>query len=106
MRPSSIAALLLLFLPTTARAQMVAPDPAEGQQIAAKLCSNCHVVNGNGAPAPRGDVPSFRSIANGPRSTPEALAAAIILPHPEMPGIALTRDEIRHVIAYIVSLKK
>lgn len=106
MKPISLVALLLLLAPGAATAQMGSPDPAEGQQIAAKLCSNCHVVNGNGAPAPRGDVASFRSIANGPRSTPEALAAAIILPHPEMPGIALTRDEIRHVIAYIASLKK
>jgi cytochrome c len=51
-------------------------------------------------------VPSFSAIANSPRTTPETLAAAIILPHPEMPGVALTRAEIRHLIAYVMSLKK
>ena len=89
-----------------AAAQSVVADPAEGRGLAAKLCSNCHVTDGNGAPTPRADVPSFAAIANGPRTTPESLAAAIILPHPEMPGIALTRAEIRAVIAYVMSLRK
>lgn len=89
-----------------ARAQALAPDAIAGRELAAKLCSNCHLTDDVGPTAPRADVPSFVAIANSPRTTSETLAAAIILPHPEMPGIALTRAEIRHLIAYIVSLKK
>jgi cytochrome c len=88
------------------RAQSLAPDAGAGRDLAAKLCSNCHLTEKNGVTAPRADVPSFAAIANSPRTTPETLAAAIILPHPEMPGIALTRAEIRHLIAYVLSLKK
>ncbi len=91
---------------TPARAQPLTPDAGEGRQLAAKLCSNCHLTEGNGVAAPRADVPSFMAIAKSPRTTPESLAAAIILPHPEMPGIALTRSEIRHLIAYVMALRE
>jgi len=94
------------FNSAPARAQSLAPDAGQGRELAAKLCSNCHLTGEERASAPRADVPSFVAIANSPRTTPETLAAAIILPHPEMPGIALTRAEIRHLIAYVVSLKK
>jgi len=89
-----------------ASAQPVASDAGEGRDLAAKLCSSCHLTAADGSGASRADVPSFMAIASSPRTTPETLAAAIILPHPEMPGIALTRSEIRHLIAYVMSLKK
>ena len=74
--------------------------------IAVKLCSNCHAVEPAGTTIPRADVPSFSAIANGPTGTPERLASAIIIPHPAMPDVALTRAEIQAVIGYIISLKK
>ena len=100
----AVAAYALAPMPATA--QPVLADAAEGRVLASKLCSNCHVTEGQSATSPRADVPSFVAIANSPRTTAESLAAAIILPHPEMPGIALTRSEIRNVIGYILSLKK
>ena len=107
--PSAVVVVASLVCSTItwapARAQSPAPDAGVGRDLAAKLCSNCHLTDEIGGTAPRADVPSFAAIANSPRTTPETLAAAIILPHPEMPGIALTRAEIRHLIAYVVSLK-
>lgn len=87
-----------------AGAPCLAQSPDEGHQLAKKLCSNCHAVDG--MPVARADVPAFRSIANKPTTTPERLASAIVLPHPEMPNIPLTRAEIRAVITYIMSLRK
>lgn len=78
----------------------------DGQGLAMKLCSNCHSTDPAGTATSRADVPSFRSIANSPQVTPERLAARIILPHPEMPGIALTRAELRSIVAYIMTLRK
>jgi mono/diheme cytochrome c family protein len=83
-----------------------AQDAGEGQDLAQKLCASCHATDPAGKDVTRPDVPTFRSIANSPRTSPDRLAAAIILPHPAMPGIALTRDEIRAVISYILSLKR
>lgn len=101
-----LAALLAVAAPLTASAQTAAPGDLDGREIAAKLCSNCHLVDGTGAATPRADVPGFAAIANGPHATPERLAAAIILPHPAMPGVPLTRAEIQAIIGYILSLKK
>jgi hypothetical protein len=49
---------------------------------------------------------SFPAIAGRPGSTAEYLAGKIIVPHPAMPGVALTADEIRDIVAYIVTLKR
>jgi hypothetical protein len=47
------------------------------------------------------DVPSFPPIARRAGSTAEYLAGKIIVPHPAMPGVALTANEIRDIAAYI-----
>ena len=86
-------------------AQIAPPDAMVGRALAGRLCSGCHAVDPSGTGGVRGDVPSFAAIARTPNITAERLAGAIIMPHPAMPGIPLTRAEIRDVIAYIVSLK-
>jgi hypothetical protein len=45
-------------------------------------------------------------MAGRPGSTAEYLAGKIIIPHPAMPGVALTADEIRDIVSYIVTLKR
>lgn len=79
-------------------------DAQNGRELAQKLCATCHVVSADQAPA-RIDVPSFAVIANLPGQTAERLAGAIVIPHPEMPAVSLTRQEIRDVIAYILTLR-
>ena len=41
-----------------------APNPDHGKNLAASLCSNCHLV-GNEQQQANADVPSFQEIANG-----------------------------------------
>jgi len=79
-------------------------DPAAGREVAERLCSNCHAVAANSQSA-RGDVPPFGTIARLPDQTAERLAGKIIVPHPAMPSVQLTLDEIRNVVAYILSLR-
>jgi mono/diheme cytochrome c family protein len=50
-------------------------------------------------------APPFPAIANRKDQTPQRLAGAIIIPHPEMPTIQLTMSEIRDIVAYIMSLR-
>lgn len=101
----ALAAVTAVMLQVTAAGAQQAQAEA-GLDLARRLCSNCHMTDLQGAATAHPGVPSFAVIAASPRTSPERLAAAIILPHPEMPGIALTRAEIRALIDYIMSLRK
>lgn len=85
----------------------VHPDAKTGKQIAEKLCVGCHIVGAEAAgktvPA---DVPSFVRIANKPGQTAQLIAGAIVVPHPPMPQIQLTREEIGDIAAYVLTLKQ
>ncbi|MFO0988076.1 MAG: c-type cytochrome [Alphaproteobacteria bacterium] len=82
------------------------PDARIGERLARQWCASCHLVAADQrAPAPD-TAPPFASIAARPSATPGALRTIIQMPYPRMPQIALTRDEVEHVIAYIVSLKR
>ena len=88
------------------RAQ-IHPDARTGQEVASKLCSGCHIVGAEAASAAMpADVPTFMEIANTPGQTAEAIAGRIVIPHPPMPQIELTREEIGDVATYIMSLRK
>lgn len=99
------AIAVLVLTSQTAAGQAGPPDIQNGREFATKLCSNCHALPSDPVHAGRPDVPSFTAIARMPNITPERLTGAIVLPHPEMPGVPLTRAEIRDLTAYILSLK-
>ena len=85
--------------------ERTAPDPANGKAVAEKLCVGCHLIDkasGGGTPA---DVPTFPSIANRSKQSVEALTSWLMAPHPPMPDPHLTRQEIRDLAGYIISLR-
>jgi cytochrome c len=83
------------------------PDAKTGHKIASKLCTGCHIVGDKAANASMpADVPTFEEIANQPGQATEKIAGRIVIPHPPMPTINLTREEIGDVAAYIMSLRK
>ena len=41
-----------------------APDPGHGGELAARLCSNCHLVGASQQEHANVDIPSFQEIAN------------------------------------------
>jgi mono/diheme cytochrome c family protein len=81
------------------------PDPARGQQLAARLCSNCHLVGTIQQEHANVDVPSFKEIANKEGQTEGTIMASILLPKHPMPTIPLTKSEIGDLTAYIMSLR-
>jgi cytochrome c len=96
-----------LVLSATAATAQVHPDAKTGHEIASKLCSGCHIVDSTSAGAAMSaDVPTFEEIANQPGQTAQTIAGRIVIPHPPMPTINLTRVEIGDVAAYILSMRK
>jgi mono/diheme cytochrome c family protein len=82
-----------------------APDPIHGQQLAARLCSNCHLVGTIQQEHANVDVPSFNEIANKEGQTEGSIMASILLPEHPMPTIPLATSEIGDLTAYIMSLR-
>jgi cytochrome c len=104
--------LIIIFLAATfhllgqSLAQIKA-DPKIGHDLARRLCTGCHNVDTETRTTTIFvDVPTFTAIANRPGQSAEAVAGAIVLPHPPMPHVRLTRTEIANLSVYIMSLKK
>lgn len=109
MRAAAVAAvttgLLLGSSLAAGPATTPKPDPGKGRAVAETLCAGCHLIERQTGGAVTADVPSFTAIANKDGQTMEAMAGRIVIPHPPMPAIALSREEIRNVVAYIMTLR-
>ncbi|NBS35202.1 MAG: cytochrome c [Methylocystaceae bacterium] len=79
-----------------------AGDLRHGKTIAQRWCAACHVVVPEQSAA-WADAPSFSDIARR-RADKEALARFLIDPHPPMPDMHLSRQEIDDIVSYIRSL--
>jgi mono/diheme cytochrome c family protein len=80
-------------------------DATRGRAIAERWCASCHLV-GPGQSQAASDPPSFGSIAKRTPSELDALAGFLADPHPPMPKLSLSREEIRDLLAYIASLRR
>ena len=82
-------------------------DVAQGDRLAHTRCVNCHIVDSHGPLVRTDRVPSFPWIARQPGLTQEFLTAwlSTSASHERMPAPSLTREEIRQLSAYIISLK-
>ena len=101
---SVLAAAVLAPLAVTTPA-LALDDPAAGKAIAMRWCASCHLVESGQATAPAAGVPSFAAIAARPDQSAERIAGAIVAPHPPMPDLQLSRQQIADLAAYILSLK-
>jgi mono/diheme cytochrome c family protein len=88
-------------------------DPEAGYRVASDICSACHMVEPTDGAFPEPDpLPfedpeplPFEQIANTPGVTAMALFAWMGTSHPTMPDIVLPDNDLRDVVAYILSLK-
>ena len=93
---------LMAFLPTLAWA---AGNAQTGKEVAERWCASCHLVNAEQTQG-SADAPSFMSIAEQSGEELEWLKAFLVEPHPPMPEMSLTRQEIQDLIAYLDALGK
>lgn len=99
------AAVAACLLAVGAGAAEAAEDALAGEIIARQWCAECHVVADDQATA-SADVPTFRSIAGNYDFDARSLSAFLANPHPRMPQMSLTREEIADLVAYIDSLRR
>ena len=81
-----------------------ASDAREGEALATKICSDCHVVSPKVGPP-------FAEIAKGSRAAPEALRDFLHSTHSDvghpgaMPNPALTERQIDEIAAYLATMR-
>jgi len=97
-----VSTVLLLIVATALPRAATAADVAKGERLAKRWCAACHVVaadqkSGNTQVAP------FSAIAKTPDLDAAKVALYLLLPHPRMPDMNLTRDEAADLAAYIAS---
>lgn len=98
-------AACLSVISDSAFAQATEPSATRGRELAVRLCSNCHVIDGTGNAAVPAGIGTFRGIANSPGQSAERISNVLILPHLPMPDNQLTRDEIQDILAYLETLR-
>jgi mono/diheme cytochrome c family protein len=77
-----------------------------GLVLARRVCSECHAVETKTVPFPNLDAPSFNTIANTPGMTAKYLSVEFRRAHQTMPNINLNANELRDIVAYILSLQR
>ena len=88
---------------TDPKAAEEAGDPQAGFDYAHTYCATCHGISEEKSPLPQ--APRFRTVADQPGMTATALQAWMQTSHPTMPNIIVAPQDMRDVIADIVSLK-
>ncbi len=90
------AAAFVAALPTASSAA----DASNGEKLAKRWCAACHVVASDQQRAST-QAPPFSSVAKTPGLDAAKLALYLLLPHPRMPDMNLSRSEAADLAAYI-----
>jgi mono/diheme cytochrome c family protein len=98
------ALLSSLFVVTLANAAAAA-DAANGERLAKRWCAACHLVASD---QQRGttQAPPFSAIAKEPGIDAAKIALYLLLPHPKMPDMNMSRAEAADLAAYIAAQRK
>jgi mono/diheme cytochrome c family protein len=91
------------FAATGAMAVEEVGDPQAGFDYAHTYCATCHGISAEKSPLPQ--APRFRTVADQRGVTATALQVWMQTSHPTMPNIIVAPQDMRNVIAYILSLK-
>jgi mono/diheme cytochrome c family protein len=81
-----------------------AADPDNGERLARRWCTPCHVVASDQRDT-TGEAPPFATVAAKPDFDAGKLAFFLMDPHPKMPNMSLSRIEAADLAAYIARLK-
>ena len=94
----------VLCLTLFASGAAVAADVRNGEALAKRWCSTCHVV-ARDQTTTTGEAPPFTTIAKMPDLDAAKLVLFLLSPHPKMPDMGLSRGAAEDLAAYISSQK-
>ena len=89
---------------TLAASSVFAADAENGERLARRWCSSCHLVAPN-QPGPTTEAPPFSTIAGRAEFDSAKVAFFLLDPHPKMPNMGLSRADAADLAAYIATLK-
>ena len=100
----TMTALSILIMTGALTEGAIAADAQKGETLAKRWCATCHIVASN---QQRGTTqsPPFSAIASKPGFNETALAYFLLMPHPRMPDMNLSRSEAADIAAYIKTQK-
>ncbi len=82
-----------------------AADAEQGEVLAKRWCASCHVVASDQQRA-NGQAAPFSVIGKTPGLDASKLALFLLVPHPKMPDMNLSRAEAADLAAYIANQGK
>lgn len=95
-----IAALIALtILASSAVAHAASGNAEAGRQLVTRSCSSCHAIEA--AKTATDGAPPFTLIAKTNRERPAWIRGWLMSPHPPMPNISLSRQQIDDIVAYL-----
>ena len=94
------AALLSLLVAITLASTVALTDAANGEKLARRWCADCHVVASDQRHGSTQAAP-FSEMAKIPGLNAEKIALYLLLPHPKMPDMSLSRKEAADLAVYI-----
>ena len=103
-RTVALAAFFTIVTAGLVQAQDVS-ERLKGATLVQQICAECHAVQAGQPRSPNGQAPTFETVAKTPGMTAIALTAILRTSHRTMPNIVLADDDLRNVIAYIMTLR-
>lgn len=94
----------LILVAGLAATPCFAADPDQGETLARRWCTGCHLVAADQKAATT-DAPPFATIARRPDFDPAKIEFFLRDPHPKMPNMTLGRAEAADIAAYIATQK-
>ena len=73
-----------------------------GRQFVMRSCSNCHATEA--ATTATDNAPPFSLVAKTNKDNPAWIRGWLMAPHPPMPNISLSRQQIDDIVAYLSTL--
>jgi mono/diheme cytochrome c family protein len=95
----AVATLLASIVPAIAAP---AGNAKEGQRLVEQSCSSCHATQVTATVAD--GAPPLSYIAKDNKVRPAWIRGWLMDPHPPMPGIMLSRQQVDNIIAYLNTL--
>ena len=83
-------------------AHAAAGNAEAGRQLVMRSCSSCHAIESSKSVTD--NAPPFSDVAKANRERPAWIRGWLMSPHPPMPNISLSRQQIDDIIAYLGTL--